>query len=296
MIKKLLLTGLFVISPVWAQTVVSIVWPFAAGSTQANYIRAIAEDANLRQNKYTFVFDHRPGAGGSVAMKYVLNSQKLTVVSNGTSLFLRPIFFPGESYDVEKFSPVLVQSTGQPLALASKKYYSVADLKKQKIVSIGMINGSITELIARTLAKQLPGIELIYVPYQGTPDIIRDVIAGNIDVGIDFAADLQTWLDDKKINVLGITGQKSRIGFPTLSSQGYKDFENIVNNQFFLMPALVDESVRQELHEILRVANRSQKVIDLYQKDFATPSDFDFKQSNQLFVLFSNYWPKLFTK
>lgn len=291
--KLLLLALISICSGAWAQTVIPIVWPFAAGSMQANYIRAIVEDANSRQNKYQFVFDHRPGAGGTIAMNHALNSQRPVIVSNGTSMFTRPLYYP-DSYDVTRFTPILAQMTGQPIAIVSKKYPSMSALRTQSKLSIGIINGSVIQLTAEILAKQLPGIDIVLVPYQTAPDIVRDVIAGNIDVGIEFAADLRSWLGDKRISVIGITGKHSYPGFPTLSSQGYSAFEHIVQNYFFVMSTNTPASLRQELHDILRISNRHDKVLDLYQKDLATPADLDLKQSTQLWQSFYLYWRKIF--
>ena len=66
--KKLLsiLILCFAISP-QAQTVVPVVWVFALSSSQGNMVREIIQEANSRQTKYQFIFEHKPGAGGAVA-------------------------------------------------------------------------------------------------------------------------------------------------------------------------------------------------------------------------------------
>lgn len=294
--SKLLLLILAMTSySAWSQTLVPIIWPFAMGSMQANYVRAIAEDANSRQTKYQFVFEHRPGAGGSIAMNHALNSQRLTIVSNSSSVFTRPLYYP-DSYDISQFSPILTQVVGQPVAIISKKYSSMAELKKQTKLSIGMINGSITQLLAESLSKRLPGIDVVFVPYQGTTDVVRDVVAGHIDLGIEFAADLQTWMADKRVNVIGITGKQAYPGFPAFVDLGYPEFENLVVNYFFVVSTNVPESVRQELNEILRMSNRSAKVVNLYRRDFAIPVDHDLQQSVQLWRSLQVYWQTFFKK
>ena len=42
-----------------AAQIVSIVWPFNIGSTQANYARALVTEANKTQNKFTFVLENK---------------------------------------------------------------------------------------------------------------------------------------------------------------------------------------------------------------------------------------------
>jgi len=296
MIKKALTTLIFVCTTGWAQTVVPIVWPFNPGSTQSNYVRSIIEDANSQQQKYSFVFESKPGAGGSIAMNYVLNNNRLTVVSNSPSFFTRPMFFPNESYDISRFAPVAIQATGQPLAIISKKFSTFNELKTKSRLTIGMNNGSITQLVAETLAKQLPNVELVLVAYPGTPEATRDVIAGHIDLSVDLANDTRTWVNDKKLNVIGITGTKSYPNFPSFHSMHINAFDDIVVNYILLVSADVPETTRNELHAIFRKANQSPKVLELYTRDLALPADQNLAQSERLFQSFYIHWRKLIVK
>ena len=42
----------------------TLVYSWTAADTAANFYRALAEESNKIQNKYNFVFDTKPGAGG----------------------------------------------------------------------------------------------------------------------------------------------------------------------------------------------------------------------------------------
>lgn len=296
MIKQALTTLLFVCTTSWAQTVVPIVWPFNPGSTQSNYVRAIIEDANAQQSDYKFVFDHKPGAGSAIAMNSALKSTSITIVSNSSSFFTRPLFFPNESHDISKFVPVITQMTGQPIVIHSKKFASINELKKQKKLTIGIISGSVTQLVAETLSNALPGVEVTMVPYKGTPEITIDVLGDRLDLGIEFINDLQSWVDNKSTNVIGITGKKSYPGFKTFHSQNLNDFDNITISYFLLTSATISDKTRNDIHGILRQANRSQKVVDLYLRDFGLPADYSLDYTDKLFHWNGNFWQKLFTK
>lgn len=296
MIKKLLLALLFACSTSWAQTVVPVVWPFNPGSTQSNYIRTIIEDANSRQQKYKFIFEHKPGAGGAIAANYVLNSHGPMILSANTSFFTRPLFFPNESYSASGFLPVITQMSGAPIAIVSKKYSSLTELKNQSKLSIGIINGSITQLAAEALAKQLPGVDLVFVPFSGTPEITMNVIGGHLDLGVDFASDLVNWVNDKKVSVIGLSGKKSYPNFPTFASQGVNDFDGIVQNYFFVVGPTVSDSMRKELHDILRPANTNVKTVDLYRQDFAIPADQTLAQSEEFWQSLFVHWQKVTKK
>ena len=101
--KKLLI----IFSLIWCTTVsskevVPIVWAFAPYSNQANALRVIIDNANNIQEKYTFIFESKPGAGGSIAVNHVINQKKLTLLMISSSVFVRPIYYPNESYDINQ--------------------------------------------------------------------------------------------------------------------------------------------------------------------------------------------------
>ena len=276
-----------------AQTVVPIIWGFNPGSTQANYIRAIAESANESQKKYQFIFESKPGAGGTIAMNHLLTGKRLALSQVSSSVFTRPLFFPNESYNINNFQPVVTLATAQPIAIYSKKYKSISDLKQAKFATIGMINGSITQLVAEILGKNLPNTQLQFVPYPGTPEIVRDVLGDNIDIGIEFASDLSVWTADGKLTAIGITGIKSRGGLSTLQSQGLHGFEEILQNYFMITTHETDPVVVAELNTILRHANKNPKVLDLYNRDLIVPEDQSLKDSKIFWDNLKIYWSKM---
>jgi tripartite-type tricarboxylate transporter receptor subunit TctC len=296
MIKTIFLTLVFLCSNAWAQTVVPIVWPFNPGSNQSNFVRIMIEDTNNKQKKYQFVFEHRPGAGGSIAMNHVNNQKNLQLVSNASAFFTRPLFYPNQSYDINLFEPIITQMTGAPFVVVSKKYQSFNDLRKQPNLTIGVINGSVVQLVAEVMQKNLPKTEIVFVPYNGTNEITRDVIGGVLDVGIDFPADLVQWVDEKKVNVIGITGKTSHKRFPTLASQGAVGFENLVQNYFLFVKKDVSQDVKDELHQLFKNANSNPRLTELYHRDYGIPSNHSLKQSQEFWQELKDFWAKQVTK
>jgi tripartite-type tricarboxylate transporter receptor subunit TctC len=75
------------------------------------------------------------------------------------------------------------------------------------------------------------GIDMLQVPYKGTPAAMTDLLGGHIDVffiGTQIALPL---VQDGKIRALAVTGSKRWKGMPdvpTMQEQGFKDY-NIVN-------------------------------------------------------------------
>jgi tripartite-type tricarboxylate transporter receptor subunit TctC len=71
--KRILAIAVFCLSAaVSAKENITITYAWGPGDSVANYHRTIANEANKVQNKYNFIFDTKPGAGGAIASNYVL--------------------------------------------------------------------------------------------------------------------------------------------------------------------------------------------------------------------------------
>ena len=121
-IKLLLAAATLFGGNVLAKEQIEIVWAFNVGSNQANIVREMIHLANASQSKYQFVFQHKPGAGGTIAANYVNSNPQRTVLAMSSSFIIRPYFEQGvNTHDLDDFVPVLVQGHQAPLFLVSSR-------------------------------------------------------------------------------------------------------------------------------------------------------------------------------
>jgi tripartite-type tricarboxylate transporter receptor subunit TctC len=273
---------------------VPIVWPFSVGSNQVNFIRTIIDDANKKQKKYNFYVEFKPGAGGTIAAQYVDNYKSVALLSISSSFFVRPHYYPTESHKVENFKPVLIECTGQPLAIISKKFTSIAELKNQKRLTIGANHGSLTEALVRQLQQVLPDTELTLVPYSGTVAATQEVLADRLDLNVDTPGESLQWLELGRINMIGASGTVENKHFKTFNSQGVKEFAGLTNNYMMVASSKTDPAVVKELHDILRASAQttSVRLREYYARDYCIEADLNFKQTNDIFNKWSTYWPE----
>lgn len=295
MMRKLLLALVaMVATSVCAGQVVPIVWPFSVGSNQVNFIRAVIEEANKQQTKYTFVNEFKSGAGGTVAAQHVRGQTSITLLSSSSSFYVRPEFYPNpnESHSTADFKPVMIQCTGQPYSVNSAKYKTIDEIRKQKSLTIGVGLGSLTEAVARQFQLVVPNTELVFVPYGGTLQSLNDVIAGTLDLNVGLPTETLQFANIGKVTVIGATGTKEHPFFPTFSGQGIRGFDGLVSNYQMLIKASTDPAIIEELHTILRRAAKSSRTLqDFYAIDYCTGADFDFNRTNEFFTQQTKYWP-----
>lgn len=267
--KKLILSLIILCSTCFAEEVVPIVWPFSPASNQANALRTIIDEANNSQKKYTFLFVNKPGAGGSIAVNHVINQNKPTLLMMSTSIFIRPIYYPNESYDINKLKPVVISSNDSPVVLICKKYDTIHDMKNVKNLTLGIVNGSIVEMVARKIVYNSNLKNITFVPYQGTVDATRDVVAGHIDCSIEFLKDAQPWITSDKVKVVGITGTKNIGNLKTFQQQEIKGLENVtVNYHIVASDKLEDEKIKEFYDIFVEVMNRK-SIVEIWKDDGA---------------------------
>jgi tripartite-type tricarboxylate transporter receptor subunit TctC len=291
--KKFIFTLILAVSSAMANAkqVVPIVWPFSAGSTQANFLREIIEESNKQQEKYQFVFENKLGAGGAVAANHVLNNNSFSLLGTSSAFFIRPVFFPNESYATSSFVPVYIQCTDQPLALVSTKYKNFQDLRKATRITVGALNGTITEAIVKELAKNLPGVTVDMIPYQGTLPSVNDVLGGQIDAAIGFIGDIDQWVNLGRLSVVGLTGSVNYENKSTFISQNITGFSRLASSYSILAAGKTNPETVTEIHNIFsKAAGSSKKLKDQYARDLCKPANLSIKETNVQFIKWQNYW------
>jgi tripartite-type tricarboxylate transporter receptor subunit TctC len=277
-------------SSAFAQKTVSIIWPFSPASSQSNMVRAVIESANAQQNKYQFVFQNRPGAGGAIAANAVKESKELAILATTSSFYIRPLLYK-DSHSIDDFDLVTPFCNAQPLAIFSKKINKLSDAQHRDI-TIGVNPGSITSLITRSLKRENPEFSIVEVPYKGTPEATTDMLGGHIDGGVDWMGPSVTARFTNDVKVVGMTGTRSVNGHQTFQSQKIKGLENITVGHYFFVNKTIDNTTRQELHKILSDA-LTEKSKSICEIDFGQLVKTPYNQLDSVNQTIKTNWEKL---
>lgn len=248
---------------------VTIVYSWTAADTAANFHRTLAEEANRIQNKYKFVFDARPGAGGSIAANYVLNNPN-TILATASAFFIRPNFFPNESHDLAAFKQLKPQCSA-PALISSAKYKSWSEVPADRPLTIGVSGlGTTTHLIATQVAKKYPNMTV--VPFKSTSEALVSVLGGNTDFAVNFIGDSEQYSkadSPKRVYMLGITGDKTVAGVAPMVNQGFpKSLARMNIPAQLLVPKNISDARFAEWRDILVQAGRSKSVQQAFAKDY----------------------------
>jgi tripartite-type tricarboxylate transporter receptor subunit TctC len=210
--------------------------PYGPGGVGDLTVRVLAQ--TLTENlKQRFVIENRPGAGGTIAMKGVLDAPAdgyaLGEMGNGQSIATS--LFTNLPYDILKdFSPVSIAGAFPVLIAVSgaSPYHSLKDVveaakKNPGKLNLGAINPGSTQNLSAHLFKQITGADYTVIPYRTTPDLVTALLRGDVDVGFDYYAGLQANLGEGKLRIIATSGSARDPllkDVPTAQESGFQEY------------------------------------------------------------------------
>ncbi len=173
---------------------VRVLLGFPPGGGADLLTRSITEWLQLRLGQ-PFVVENRPGAATNLATEAVVRAPAdgHTLLATTTSNLLNGALFDDLKYDfIRDIAPVACIST-QPLVLvvsASFPAKSVPELvayarANPGALSVGNFGNATISHLAAEAFRVGAGIDVVHVPYRGTPPMLVDLLGGRIQVAFD---------------------------------------------------------------------------------------------------------------
>lgn len=169
---------------------IKLVVPFVAGSTNDIVARAINDKLQAALGQPVIV-ENRAGAGGTLATGVVAASPPdgytLLVASSGHTI--SPFTMQKLPYDTLRDLKGVTMLTFMPVVLVvspNRGFDSVSDLvayakAKPDALSFGSAGiGSSTHMHAEKFGIE-SGFKAVHIPFKGTPEALREIVAGRID-------------------------------------------------------------------------------------------------------------------
>jgi tripartite-type tricarboxylate transporter receptor subunit TctC len=186
------------------------------------------------------VVENKPGAGSSIAAAYVGHGANdgYTLFLATLSIIVNQIINPNPSFDVTRDLAPITLLASLPVILVvnpDSDVHSVADLialakSKPGQALHATVVGSLPHL-ASELFAQRAGIRWTQVPYQGSPQIVTDVIAGRALATFSPASTVVGQIAAGKLRPLATATHKRSHALPdvpTLEEEGMPDFDTSI--------------------------------------------------------------------
>jgi tripartite-type tricarboxylate transporter receptor subunit TctC len=244
----------------WPTGQVTIIVPFAAGSTPDNLARIVAEglQARLRQ---PFIVENRPGASGNtgtaVVAKAVPDGGTLGVSIVGP-LVINKLLFASMPYDADKNLVPISVLAAQPSVLVVNTNLAAQDvagllalLKREpdKITYGSIGRGSLSHLSVASLAMQA-GVNLVHLPFPGSPAAATALLRGDVQLAVLPAGSVAELAKDGKLRMLAVTSARRSALLPELPTLAEAGIANIEADAWIglIAPAGVGEALQAKIH------------------------------------------------
>ena len=259
------LAGAAAIAPAWGQgaypnQVIRLVVGFPGGSTADLIFRPIAEKLSLLLGK-TVIIDNRAGAAGMIAAEFVAAAAPDGYTLLGTpssGLTSTPQLVKKSNVDVFRdfvgismvtdWDYVLVASRQTPAKnLAELLAYAKANPKKLTYGSPGL--GSALNMTVEILSQET-NTEFLHIPYKGSPQIMQDLLGGQINFTVNSLAVVDKQIQAGQLKALGVTGARRNPALPdvpTFAESGVAGFE-MRGGHMLVAPAKTPKAILDKLH------------------------------------------------
>jgi len=204
---------------------ISVIVPFGPGSGTDVITRILTMDMAKNLGGAVITVFNKPGANGLIGAEYVARAAPdgytLLVATNSTHS-ANPWLFKNLPYDASKdFAPIGLM-TINPLAFLVKQgspFQKPEDLIRYAKEHPGKLSygyGNTGGQVSAAMLTHMAGVNVVAVPYKTTPQLLTDIINGQVDFGfVDFAAS-RPMIDGGKLNSLATTSEERLSFVPTM--------------------------------------------------------------------------------
>ncbi len=254
--------------------------PFPPGSSPDVIGRLVAEALSQSLGQ-PVVVDNRPGAGGNIGTAAVAKA-----APDGTTflftiqgpLVTAPLLSKSLGYDpVRELAPVSLVATSPNVLVVDPKLgaTSLADFvriarERRGQLNYGSVGNGSASHLAMELFKTRAGVELTHIPYQGFPQVVNAMLAGQVQAAFMVPGIVMGQVRAGKLNALGVTTLGRAVSLPempTIAEQGFAGFE-AVSWQAVLAPAGTPQPIidrlSSELVRIIRSDELRSRLLGLY--------------------------------
>jgi tripartite-type tricarboxylate transporter receptor subunit TctC len=213
---------------------VRIIVPFSAGSLTDLLARALSDKLGTMW-KQTVIVENRPGIPGTVYVaKAPADGYTLLLISNGHTII--KAINPDVPFDpINDFAGISKLASMPMIMIAPPKpdhdsLKNLIHLAKSNPGSLSYASAGLnsTAYIAGEYFKKTEGLDILHVPYKGTPDAQTSIMRGDTDFFFSPAAVSDALIATGKVKALAVTGTTrvpSLPDVPTFQEAGAAEFK-----------------------------------------------------------------------
>jgi tripartite-type tricarboxylate transporter receptor subunit TctC len=243
----------------WPTQSIRIIVPYPAGGLSDVFARLIADRLGQALGQ-SVVVDNRPGGNTIIGTQVTAQAPAdgYTLLLTNAALSINPIITLNLPYDLDRdLAPVIYlgESLGLIVVSDGLKASTLPELIAMAKAAPGKYSAAVPGLgtpyrMALEQLKQITGIDLLMVPYKGSPPAIDDVIAGQVSIGIDSLVPLAPQVKAGRLRALAVLSTSRSPDLPDVPTSAEAGVPDVVifNYNAVLAPAGTPRPVIEKLN------------------------------------------------
>jgi tripartite-type tricarboxylate transporter receptor subunit TctC len=283
--------------------IVRLVVGFPAGSSMDVVARLLGQWLSERLGQQ-FIIENKTGAGSNLAMQAVVNAAPdgYTLAVVGTNNTINTTLYDKLSFDFSRDIIPVASLVRTPCVMAvnpSVPAQTVPEFIAYAKANPGKINmasggiGTVTH-VSGELFKMMAGVDLLHVPYRGSPPALTDLISGQMQVMFDTVPTSLGFLRAGKLRPLAVTTTTRLDSLPDVPP--LTEFLPGYETSFWLgigaprnTPPDIVQTLNREISAGLANAKLKSQLVDLG----AIPMPMTSEQFGQLIAADTEKWKKV---
>ena len=246
---------------------ISLVVPYAAGSGIDVMARKISAYLAPRLGQ-PVVVENKPGAASVIGSEFVAKAAPdgYTLMYTANLLPVLPALYKNLPFDpAADFTHISKVGTGGVALLVNPKVLPVKSLG-ELVASVraqpGKLNFSSSGIgtphhLGMEVLKHQLGMDIVHVPYRGSPAALNDLLAGHVQLALFPANSSLAYIKSGALTALAVsTKDRTLLGLkaPSFAELGLKTFESDIEIYFLLSaPAKLPAEIAQRLNREIAV-------------------------------------------
>lgn len=207
----------------WPERPVRWIHSSAPGSSGDIIARVLGEPLGQKWGRQV-VIDNRPGAAGNIAAQAAARSAPdgyTFFFGVASTLAINPYTFRSVPFDAEKdfvpvanigVSPFMIAVNPAVPANTLSELIALAKAQPGKLTYATSGSRNLPQITGEML-KGAAGIDILNVPYKGSPNAAQGTIAGDTQVYVDSVPAMAPYLRSGRLRIIAVTSQRRLPGF-----------------------------------------------------------------------------------
>jgi tripartite-type tricarboxylate transporter receptor subunit TctC len=273
----------------WPARPVRIIVPFPPGSSP-DLVARMLTDKLAQALGQPVIVENKPGAGGNLGTGLVAKAEPdgyTLGLSIPGPLAVNTVLYKKMDYDpFTELAPLTLVAVSPNVLIVNpslgvnsvKEFIDYAKAQPGKLNYGSIGNGSASHLTMELLKMQA-GVDIVHVPYPGSPQVITSILANQVQAGFVVPGTAMPLVQSGRVKAIAVTSStRSPVlpDLPTVAEAGFPGFESSAWIGMVApakTPKPIIDRLSQELVAIIHSQDVREKMLKIYFQAVGTAPD-----------------------